>query len=71
MSVLALYNIINNSTNYYTPVITETMWNFGGGKFGTTSVSSSNADANGYGVFEDTVPTGYYAICSKNIKEFG
>ena len=29
------------------------------------------ADANGYGVFEDTVPTGYYAICSKNIKEFG
>ena len=60
-----------SDTNYYTPVITETMWNFGGGKFGTTSVSSSNADANGYGVFEDTVPTGYYAICSKNIKEFG
>ena len=58
-------------TNYYTPVHTWTYWNFGPGKFDGTAVSSANADANGYGVFEDTVPTGYYAICSKNIKEFG
>lgn len=58
-------------TNYYTPVHTWTYWNFGQGRFDGTAVSSANADANGYGVFEDTVPTGYYAICSKNIKEFG
>jgi hypothetical protein len=34
-------------------------------------VASANADANGFGAFEYTVPTGYYALCTKNIKEFG
>ena len=45
--------------------------NFGEGRFGTTAVSSGNADDNGYGVFEYDVPTGFYAICSKNIAEHG
>ena len=35
------------------------------------SISSSNADANGYGNFEYAVPSGYYALCTKNIAEFG
>ena len=46
-------------------------FNFGSGYFGTTAVSSGNADANGFGTFEYAVPSGYYAICTKNIKEFG
>ena len=46
-------------------------FNFGSGYFGTTAVSSGNADANGYGSMEYTVPTGYYTMCTKNIKEFG
>ena len=46
-------------------------FNFGSGFFGTTAVTSANADANGLGAFEYTVPSGYYAICTKNIKEFG
>ena len=45
--------------------------NFGSGFFGTTAVASANADANGHGAFEYTVPNGFYAICTKNIKEFG
>ena len=46
-------------------------FNFGSGFFGTTAVTSANADANGLGAFEYTVPSGYYALCTKNIKEFG
>ena len=46
-------------------------YNFGSGFFGTTAVASANADGNGIGAFEYTVPTGYYALCTKNIKEFG
>ena len=45
--------------------------NFGQGFFGTTAVASANADANGHGAFEYAVPSGFYAICTKNIKEFG
>ena len=42
--------------------------NFGNPPF---SISSGNADANGYGNFEYTVPTNYYALCTKNLAEFG
>tara|TARA_Y100001973_G_scaffold102725_1_gene168369 strand:+ start:549 stop:1952 length:1404 start_codon:yes stop_codon:yes gene_type:complete len=35
------------------------------------SVSSGNADANGHGNFEYAVPSGYFALCSKNLAEFG
>tara|TARA_B100001094_G_scaffold19856_1_gene16901 strand:- start:1674 stop:3122 length:1449 start_codon:yes stop_codon:yes gene_type:complete len=45
--------------------------NFGEGRFGTTAVSSGNADDNGVGTFEYDVPAGFYAICTKNIKTYG
>ena len=35
------------------------------------SISSGNADANGYGNFEYAVPNGYYALCTKNLAEYG
>ena len=35
------------------------------------SVSSGNADANGYGNFEYSVPNSYYSLCTKNLAEFG
>ena len=56
----------NNSTGTST-----FQYNFGSGFFGTTAVASANADGNGIGAFEYAVPTGYYAVCTKNIKEFG
>jgi hypothetical protein len=42
--------------------------NFGSPK---DSISSGNADGNGYGNFEYSVPSGYYSICTKNLAEFG
>ncbi len=49
---------------------TEATWecNFGNPAF---SISSGNADANGYGNFEYAVPSGYYALCTKNLAEYG
>ena len=35
------------------------------------SISSGNSDANGYGNFEYSVPSGYYALNLKNLAEFG
>ena len=42
--------------------------NFGNPSF---SISSGNSDANGYGNFEYSVPSGYYAINTKNLAEYG
>ena len=42
--------------------------NFGNAPF---SISSGNADANGYGNFEYSVPSGYYSLCTKNLAEYG
>mgnify|MGYP003116292193 FL=1 len=57
---------------------------FGFGTYGTSSpqqqvnfgspinsISSGNSDANGYGNFEYSVPSGYYSINTKNLAEFG
>ena len=35
------------------------------------AISSCNADGNGYGNFEYSVPSGYYALNTKNLAEFG
>ena len=42
--------------------------NFGSPSF---AISSGNADANGYGNFEYAVPSGYYALCTKNLADYG
>jgi hypothetical protein len=43
-------------------------WNYGNPPF---TISSGNADANGYGNFEYAVPSGYYALNTKNLAEYG
>lgn len=45
-----------------------TQMNFGNPPF---AIASGNADANGYGNFEYAVPSGYYALCSKNLAAYG
>ena len=45
-----------------------TKFNFGNPPF---TISSGNADGNGYGNFEYAVPSGYYSICTKNLAEVG
>jgi hypothetical protein len=42
-------------------------YNFGNPPF---TISSGNSDANGYGNFEYTVPSGYYALNTKNLAEY-
>ena len=42
-----------------------------GGYIPSNFISSAATDANGYGTFEYAPPSGYYALCSKNLAEFG
>ena len=57
----ALGDVDNNTTYTY-------QINFGNP---VHSISSGNSDANGYGNFEYAVPSGYYALNTKNLAEFG
>ena len=50
----------DTSRNFY--------FNFGNPPY---SISSGNSDGNGYGNFEYAVPSGYYALNTKNLSEFG
>ena len=62
------FYVQNNSGG--TPRFTDEV-NFGNPTF---SISSSNADANGYGSFEYSPTlsgTNYYALCTKNLAEYG
>jgi len=45
--------------------------NFGNGYFGTTAVSTPESDSAGLGKFEYSVPSGFYALCTKNIADYG
>ena len=47
----------------------EQHWNFGG--YTQMSISSAASDANGYGTFEYAPPSGYYALCTQNLAEYG
>ena len=71
------YNLHTNTTHGNTGFSVQTAtgsgntkasFNFGNPAF---SISSGNADANGYGNFEYAPPSGYYALCTKNLAEFG
>ena len=44
--------------------------NFGNGFFGTTAISSAGNNGNG-SLFEYDVPSGYYALNTKNINTYG
>ena len=65
-----------NTDDYYLPYIMDgssarshvTYANFGNPAF---SISSGNADGNGYGNFEHAVPNGHYALCTKNLAQYG
>tara|TARA_R110000824_G_scaffold214490_1_gene400715 strand:- start:98 stop:1549 length:1452 start_codon:yes stop_codon:yes gene_type:complete len=68
---------ISITNTYYTPMTggfsgdsDNSNYNFGGGT--TWAVSSANADANDGGTtFEYAPPSGYFAICTKNLAEYG
>ena len=71
---LALSNLGSNGTYTFLNGNRKSMgteWNFGNGKFGTTALASSNSDSAGLGLFEYSVPSGYYSLCTTNIKNYG
>ncbi len=47
------------------------VWKLNTGGYTTISISSAASDANGYGTFEYAPPSGYYALCTKNLAEYG
>ena len=47
----------------------ESNANFGG--FTVISISTPETAENGYGTFEYAPPSGYYALCTKNLEEYG
>ena len=62
LQVMAGFGTSSSRVSYY---------NFGSGYFGTTAVSSGNADGAGLGIFEYSVPSGFFSICTQNIKNYG
>ena len=66
------YNITNSTTlNYFfgvSPYNATASLNTGNPSF---SISSGNADANGFGNFEYSVPSGYYALNTTNLNTYG
>ena len=63
----------NSNGTYYLGAATyansNMKFNYGG--YTTISISSGASDSNNYGVFEYAPPTGYYALCTKNLAEYG
>ena len=66
---------LDSSTNWFWGITADTSGtsdvgelNFGSPSF---SISSGNTDGNGYGNFEYAVPSGYYALNTANLAEFG
>ena len=55
----------NNSTGSST-----FQFNFGNGFFGTTAITSAGSNGNG-SLFEYDVPSGFYALNTKNINTYG
>ena len=68
--------IVSAYNNYWTPWVTKddtnnnttVKFNFGNPP---QAISSGNSDADGHGNFEYAVPSGYFALCTKNLAEYG
>ena len=48
----------------------DNTWHNFGNPF-ISNLSGGNSDANGYGDFKYAPPSGYYALCTKNLAEYG
>ena len=57
--------------HYVHQATTQGAFNFGGYQDHAFTDIGTNSDANGYGSFAYTPPSGYYAICTKNLAEYG
>ncbi len=74
-ALIGTIDIIAPSSGFYYPAWNQfdnqaevAQPNFGNPSY---SLSSAQSDANGYGSFEYAPPSGYFALCSKNLAEYG
>jgi len=66
-------------TEFYIPAVSlygfngacQCQVNFGEGRFGTTALSSAVADNDDNGSFEHSPLSGFYSICTANLKNYG
>jgi hypothetical protein len=65
---IGAYKIAQSDSSGVSGATSTFEFNFGSPPY---SISSGNSDGNGYGNFEYSVPSGYYALNSKNLAEFG
>jgi hypothetical protein len=63
---LGVYHFVVGDYSGNTPIMEA---NFGG--CSAFTVSSAANDGDGYGNFEYAPPSGYYALCTKNLAEYG
>jgi hypothetical protein len=67
-SVYSVGDYITASVVYSSSTSTTMEINFGNPSF---TIASGNTDGAGFGNFEYAVPSGYYALCTKNLANFG
>ena len=69
---VAFSSLSSNTWAFYCTLlgVNQVSWNFGEGFFGTTA-AGTNADGNGQGLFAYAVPSGYYALNTKNLEAYG
>ena len=60
------YTTIDDPSEYF-----QTLLYTGNGSSSRALTNTGNSDANGYGNFEYAVTSGYYALCTKNLAEYG
>jgi len=75
-SNLALYNMgTQTDAGIFAIPVVQTKGSIQTANFGgyipSNFIASAASDANGYGTFEYAPPSGYYALCTKNLAEFG
>ena len=74
-ALIGTIDIIAPSSGFYYPAWNQfdnqaevAQPNFGNPSY---SLSSAQSDANGYGSFEYSPPSGYFSLCTKNLAEYG
>ena len=73
VALVSNFNLSSSSTTvmpFSTVGNCTTEYNFGNGYFGTTAITSAGSNGNG-SLFEYDVPSGYYALNTKNINTYG
>lgn len=69
------FSAVKDALTFVAPAVTvyqgKRMRGFNFGGYCAWTIDSGNTDANGYGNFEYAPPSGFYALCTKNLAQYG